>query len=380
MSDHARLSPSASSRWLTCTASVKAIEAAGRPDTAGPAAREGAAAHALAEIALTECVKGQVPLSELSGTDAYESWALGYPGYDLDEMLRHVCVYAEYVAAQLSARPGGQLLVEARLETGVSGLWGTTDAALVWPDHAEIIDFKYGSGVVVDAHENPQMMSYGLGVLHTRPLVERLVLTIVQPRAGVDPVRSWPVSATELRAWRRWVVEPAAAAALNGQGRFAPSESACRWCPLAGSCRARSDDIMAQDFGHEAVPELSPSELGAAADRVAEIRSWCNAVEAATYAAIYERGQDVPGWKVVQRGGRRTVADRDDLAARLAAVGIEAYEPKLKGFTVLDRLAGGRAALAELAGPSIATTAGSPSLVKASAPGEPVAVSAEDFF
>ena len=52
---------------------------------------------------------------------------------------------------------------------------------------AHVIDLKLGKGVEVHAEENPQLMIYGLGVLHMAEAlydIETVRMTIFQPRLG----------------------------------------------------------------------------------------------------------------------------------------------------------------------------------------------------
>lgn len=48
---------------------------------------------------------------------------------------------------------------------------------------------------------------------------------------------------------------PAAKLALGDSAPFGPSETACRWCPISGNCKAQLDAVLAADFGTE--PDLA---------------------------------------------------------------------------------------------------------------------------
>lgn len=375
--DHARLSPSASARWLRCTASVRAIEVAAPVESISAAAEEGTAAHALAALVLAECVNGDESLDDVELMPAYAQWLTEFSPADPAEMLAHARTYAQYVAARLAgAGPGTVLYVERRLDTGLRECYGTADAVIVTPTSIEVIDYKYGRGVVVEVTGNPQLSIYGLGALFEFDSligsVETVRLTIVQPRAGGEVVRSWGTTAASLRDWSAITLEPAVRAALDGEGTaYAPSQDSCRWCPLAGSCRVRAASVLVHDF--DTPIELSPDELGAALHVVPQLRSWADSLEREAFAAIYHRGSKVPGWKVVQRGGRRVVVDADALLTRLAEAGIDnAAEIKPRGFGVLDRLAGGKDQLERIAGDALGRSTPPPSLVPESVAGEPV--------
>ena len=129
--------------------------------------------------------------------------------------------------------------------------------------------------------------------------------------------------------------------------------------------------MLVHDF--DTPVELSPDELGAALHVVPQVRSWADSLEREAFAAIYHRGSKVQGWKVVQRGGRRVVVDAEALLSRLAEAGIDnAAETRPRGFGVLDRLAGGRDQLEQIAGDALGRSTPAPSLVPESAAGEPV--------
>lgn len=365
---HARLSPSAAARWIECPASVRFVEEFPRDSDDGEYAREGTAAHALAET-----LAGDPP--------DLRRWRNHYADDvpDEDEMRGFVQVYLDYLRGVLDDRPGSTLYLEQRLATGVPLCWGISDAVIVSPEQStiEIVDLKYGKGVPVSAIDNPQARLYGVGALDAFGAIwsfDRVVTTIVQPR--LDSISSEELSADDLRAWRDSLL-PIAEAALDGSGWFSPSEKACRWCPASGACRAQAAAFARDSFEDPA--QLSPEELARELEQAPAIKQWLADLERHALGVAYS-GPGVPGWKVVASGGRRTFPDPE---AAIAALTNEGYDPdeitaprKLITLGQLEKLLGKR--FSEVLGPYVTKTEGSPSLVRETDRRPPI--SATDLF
>jgi len=352
---------------------VRAIEEA-RENNIIPAndessyAREGTIAHELGEIEARYHFHIDDAATYARKKD---EWVLMFeaekyePGTRQD-MERHIERYIELIEERMAMFPNSTVMFEERVDTGVPTCWGTSDTVVVSPSHVEIIDLKYGAGVPVSAIENSQLRLYGLGALDTfgdlLGETEIVRTTVFQPRLGNTSTEELP--ADELRQWRKEVALPAAEAALDDeQGEFAPSDTACRWCPLAGICRARMEKNTQDDFG--AQPDtLSFEELGEVLGRIGEIRSWCSAVEDYALDAAYSQGKEIPGWKVVRSGGRRVISDATAAIQTLIDAGFTAEqvtEFKPKGLGVLEKLVG-KTELPAVLGDLLVKTPGKPSL------------------
>lgn len=338
---HAVLSPSASERWISCPASIRMAATVPEPPESAWA-REGTAAHALGEMKAREQLLGRTP------EQTRDDWRAEFdiePGSPVEqEMDRHTDAYVDLLRDRLGRHPDTVLLLEQRVQTGVPMCWGTSDAVLVSPRHVEIVDFKYGQGVRVDAYRNSQLMLYGVGALETYGSLlgepELVTVTVHQPR--LHHTDSYSLTAEELVAWRDGLI-PLAEAALGPDAPFGPGEEVCRWCPVSGSCRAQRDDALSADF--DAEPDaLSPEELAEELGRVGRIRVWLNALEAHALHVAYSEGKTIPGWKVVRSGGRRVVADPAGAMEALASVGwaLDDVAPRsLKGIGALEEMLGG---------------------------------------
>lgn len=233
---HAILSASGAHRWLNCPPS--AVLESGQPDSSSDAAEQGTAAHALAEFKLRRALH-QAPAfkPESDWIDA--------------EMARLTDDYVSFVQEHISqAREtcvDPQVLIEQRLDFSqvVPGGFGTGDCVIIAEPTLQIIDLKYGQGVMVEAENNPQLMLYALGALNAFGSlydITKVAVTIFQPRRS--NVSTWTIPVTELETWAEQVVKPRAALAASGDGEFAPGEW-CRFCKLAPTCRTRAEANVA---------------------------------------------------------------------------------------------------------------------------------------
>jgi hypothetical protein len=228
MSSHAACSPSSASMWLQCPASVTLTKDLTRPSSRY--AREGTAAHAVAEMIL----QGDIFLPDKVSIEGDEY--IVSPG-----MCRALNPYVTFVQA-LQALPGVITVLEKRLAVPQTlGLvWGTLDCGAFDPECADlhVVDLKFGKGHIVDP-EGPQLKLYALAlaghVKETDPAIN-VTLTICQPRVGGDPLRSHNMMLGDLFEWRDNVVVPAVERISLGD----PTEVAgahCRWCVRKTSCK-----------------------------------------------------------------------------------------------------------------------------------------------
>lgn len=334
--EHARLSPSSSDRWISCPASVKESEKLVQVEQEESVyATEGTNAHTLGEL------RARREFGNMSEEDyraGLAKWEKAVPeAADQAEMEEHIAGYVEYIRSRLT--PDAAYFAEQRMPTGVPESFGTSDSVIVTPDTVEIIDLKYGAGVPVSAVKNSQLRLYALGALDTYGnllgTTTHVTMTVYQPR--LNNVSSETLTVDALLLWREEVAIPAAKEALySRKPRFGPSESACRWCPLAGMCRERMEWATQRDFG-DVVGEqdppapqepstLTPEEISRALPRLKSITSWAKDVEATALEMAYARGIPIPGYKVVRSGGQRKITDDTAAIQRLIDLGFQAEQ------------------------------------------------------
>lgn len=371
---HALLSASSAYRWLRCPPSAR-INAA-LPDSTSAAAAEGTRAHALAEQRLKAFLAG-TPFD----TDMHDS--------DVDaEMLAAVKTYAdicvEKIVAARKASPDAQVLVEHQLDYSrwVPEGFGTGDMVIISDASLEVVDFKYGKGVRVEAEDNDQMRLYALGMIDEFGLLygaESVRMTIVQPR--MDNIATAETTVAELLQWIDGLKEPIQAAWKGSGKRHAGAH--CRFCKVKMHCRALADYEMQGVREELKASELTETEITDIVLRAASIKRWLTALESYALAQALD-GKQWPGLKVVAGRSLRKITDEKKAAEILLAAGYakeDIEKPvELETLTKLEKIVG-KKKLAELLQPVIVKPPGKPALVAESDKRPPMPLSdvKEDF-
>ncbi|MED9959427.1 MAG: DUF2800 domain-containing protein, partial [Christensenellales bacterium] len=240
---HAALSASSSHRWMMCPPSVKLSgQFADKPS---PYAEEGTFLHELSELKLHRYLGDMTPevleaqYAAHRDNDFYSDEAESVTDEYVD-----FCI--ETIESVRASCPDPLILVEHRLDFSeyVPEGFGTGDLVIVADGVLEVVDFKGGRGVRVEAERNSQLMLYGLGaLLEFDPLydIRNVRMTIVQPR--LNNISTYETTTDELIRWAEKEVRPKALLAYEGKGEFCAGEW-CRFCKARYTCRKRSEYHM----------------------------------------------------------------------------------------------------------------------------------------
>lgn len=362
MSKHAFLSPSASHRWLACPPSAKLC--AKEEDKSSEYAKQGTDAHELCAY-LVEKALGRDAKDPTENLDYYDremqNCAEGYASFVMEEYekARRDCGDAEVLVEQ-------KVSYDAWVKDGT----GTADCIILSDGTAEVIDFKYGLGVMVSADSeefggNPQLMCYCLGVLSMFDGIydiETVKMAIYQPRR--ENVSIHTMSKAELLRWAEEVLAPTALLALNGKGDFKAGNH-CQFCKVKATCRKRAEynlELARYDF--EMPAELENHEIDAILMKVDQLTAWAADIkEYALGQALL--GVDYGHFKVVEGRSNRKYTSEDEVADRVSKAGYDPYEKKLLGITAMTTLLG-KKKFEELLGDMVFKPPGKPTLVSKS--------------
>lgn len=352
---HALLSASGAHRWLNCPPS--AVLESREPDSSSAAAEQGTVAHALAEWKLRRALHD-------SPTFKLKSDWIDAEMEDLTD--DYVAFVQEHISLAREACGDPQMLIEQRLDFShvVPGGFGTGDCVIIAEPKLQIIDLKYGQGVLVEAERNPQLMLYALGALRTFGDlydIETVAVTIYQPRRG--NVDTWETSVAELEAWAEIEVKPKAELAAAGRGEFCPG-SWCQFCRIAPTCRARAEANLALAQLEFASPaELTDAEIADVLTRIPQLKTWAADVEAYALAQAVNQGKHWDGFKLVAGRSVRKYTDETAVAEAAEAAGYaDIYDHRLITLTAMERLIG-KKTFNEVLGDLVVKPVGKPTLV-----------------
>ncbi len=352
--DHALLSASSSERWIHCPPSARLSESC--EDRGSDYAAEGTDAHSLCEYKLKKLLgmETEDPTEDLTYYDqVMEDSASGYAAFVLEQVEAAKETYSDPV-----------VMVEQRVDFSrwVEQGFGTADCLIIADGVLQVIDFKYGLGVLVSAEENPQMMCYALGALELFDDIydiSTIRMTIFQPRR--DNLSTYELPKEELLRWAEEVLKPAADLAFAGDGSFLCGEW-CVFCRAKNTCRARAAANMAlaeYDFRHP--PLLTDNDGEDILSRVDDLVAWVFDIkEYALQQAVV--GKTWAGWKLVEGRSNRRFTNDAAVAAAVEKAGFDPYEQKLLSVTAMQKLLG-KTRFNELLSGFIEKPQGKPTLV-----------------
>lgn len=350
MTAHAKLSASGSEKWLTCLPSAALEDQF--PDEQSEFAAEGTFAHHLGEHRLRILLGMELEYADETAIPEYDKWF----NQDLsDHVDTYVSVALDRITEARAQCPDALVLLEQRLDFSewVPEGFGTGDVVIVADGFIEVVDLKFGKGVVVEAEGNTQMRLYALGAYsechHLYDITEAR-MTICQPRVGnhgtdVVPMLQllgWADGHVKPRAERAWAMlqggEPAA--------EFVPGDhcSSC-FCKARYTCRARADANLAMAQYEFKKPELlSPEEVAKILETAKQLEKWASEVQGYALEQAETHGIKFPGYKLVEGRSNRVITDTDFAVRMLKQNGYDEaviYKPRqLLGISELEKLLG----------------------------------------
>ena len=390
---HSGHGASSAGAWSNCPAYI--TMKARFPDDPSAYAEAGTLAHAIAELkARKYFLEGIGPRKYAAAMKKFKE----DPNYD-PAMDAATDMYLDALKEQsLTFQSKPFVALEVRVDYGdiAPDGFGTSDAVLIGDDTIVVADYKNGSGVPVEAEQNPQMQLYAYGALRTfGPIfgdtITKVRLVIVQPHAG--GVKVWETTREALEAWIRDVIVPAVARTLEDNPPAVPGDWCDKYfCPGRAQCRARAEHLLsltglegaepagarqpsevaayevAREINPDLPPLLSDAEVGEALTKARSLAKWVKSLEEYVNAALLA-GKPIPGWKLVTgRTSREWTGGADEAFSTLQEAGIpEAllYERKPVTPPALEKAVGAKT-YKETVAAVVTVKPGKPTLAEAS--------------
>lgn len=339
--DHALLSASSAKKWLNCTPSARLEDTL--PDSTSEAAKEGTLAHSIGELKLRKL------FVEVAMTDrTYKSRLTKLKKDTLyqDEMDRFTDAYVDAISKVAYSYPTTPYIaVEKKIDYSFIAPegFGTADCVILSGTECHVFDLKYGKGVPVSAEDNPQLKLYGLGTINAYKMfypINKVILHIIQPR--LNNFSQWETTTADLMKWAEEIVKPAAQLAYEGAGEFKQGawcdESFCR---AAATCRHRAEENMKlAEYDGVLPPLLANKGVGDILEKAQFLAKWVKKLEAYALDQLV-KGNEVPGWKIVEGRSNRTITDIDKAFEALQTAGYDKallYESKPLSLTEVEKI------------------------------------------
>ena len=305
---------STASRVIKCPASV-ALVAKMPPKPSSKYADEGTLLH----NAIAEVLEKQLPPEAM----------LGFKYKDLvltQELLDNKLLPALTLLNEIDPHAEMQFAVESEVDFGdyLPGVFGSADLIGRIDNKAIVLDWKFGSGVIVNAEENYQGMFYAAAAMRTDKTKWAF--------EGATEVEIIIVQPPEMR---RWVTTPQRIAEFEMQLALAVKEagrkearmesgSHCRWCaakptcPLMTGAVARSTQI--------ALKNLKPELIAIYLQQADILEDWIKDLRELAHQML-EAEVAVPGFKLVAKRAIRQWANEHEAAIALSTKGISPHKP-----------------------------------------------------
>jgi hypothetical protein len=220
--------------------------------------------------------------------------------------------------------------VETRVGFGdlLPGVFGSTDLMGRIGNKAIILDWKFGSGVIVTAEENEQLMFYAAAAMRTPEAqwvfdgATEVELVIIQP----PMIRRWTTTIERIKQFERQLVK-AVKAAQQPDAELKAGDH-CRWCAAKPVCPQMTGEVERAALVQ--LKEIDAATLGQYLAKADVLEGWITDLRALAFQLL-EKNIPVPGYKIVQKQARRQWADETKAIAALHDMGVprgELFSPE----------------------------------------------------
>jgi len=215
--------------------------------------------------------------------------------------------------------------VESEVDFGefLPGVFGSADLIGRMGDKAIVLDWKFGSGVIVNATENYQGMFYAAAAMRTNTTkwafegATEIEIIIVQP----PEMRRWVTTPERIKEFEQQLAR--AVKEAEKSDAELKSGSHCRWCAAKPVCPAMTGAVARST--QLALKELEPEKIAVYLEQADILEDWIKGLRELAHQML-ESDIRVPGYKLVAKRAIRQWADENLAADLLENNGVEPYK------------------------------------------------------
>lgn len=338
-----KFSPSSSKRWMNCPGALRLCLQFPKQESS-KFAMEGTAAHELAANCLLKNQDAQEWVGEPIEVEDADCSVIFVV---TEEMAENVQVYLDAVRKDLADEGVNELAVEKKFSIKGLPVEGTNDASFSSPlGDLYVYDLKFGKGMYVEVEDNSQLKIYALGAWEEAGRVNDVIhIVIVQPRyEQADPVRVQTLTREELIDFKA-ELELAVVACTAPKAGLCSGEW-CKWCPAFGLCPEVSRKAVAVampelDITFPEPSQMTPENISKVMELSGLISDWAKAVHGYAEKTAIDTGAVYPGYKLIQKKGRRAWIDEVAVENEFEhEFGEVIYDKKVKSPAQLQKIVG----------------------------------------
>jgi hypothetical protein len=300
---------STAKRVIACPGSV-ALCAAMPPKPSSKYADEGTLLHNVMDVILST---GQTPESCIGMT---------YGDIKLTDELINEKVYPALRALdEIDPNKEMEYATETRVGFGdfLPDVFGSTDMLGRIGGRAIILDWKFGSGVAVDAEENDQLMFYAAAAMRTPEVqwvfddCDEIECIIVQPPS----VKRWVTTTQRIKEFESDLKAAVKESSKPNAPLFAGDH--CRWCAAKPTCPVMTgavDRALAV-----AVGDIDAVQVSNYLKQADVLEQWVTDLRALAHTML-EAGAVVPDWKLVAKRATRQWVNEDEALVAMMNEGL----------------------------------------------------------
>ena len=304
---------STAKRVIACPGSV-ALCAAMPPKPSSKYADEGTLLHNVMDIILST---GQTPESCMG---------MKYGDIKLTDELINEKVYPALRALdEIDPNKEMEYATETRVGFGdfLPDVFGSTDLLGRIGRRAFILDWKFGSGVAVDAEENDQLMFYAAAAMRTPEVqwvfddCDEIECIIVQPPS----VKRWVTTTQRIKEFETDLKAAVKIAAKPDAPLFAGEH--CRWCAAKPTCPMMTGAVERALYAQ--IDILNVAQIADYLKKADTLEQWIADLRGLAHQVL-EVGKPIPGYKLVAKRAMRQWIDEDQALVAMMNEGLSEDE------------------------------------------------------